>query len=77
MIWTKYVLGTYAPGSRVQLADERFSGVTPGMWVRIVGNYSRTTGVVVVEVERTKARIEKDGRAPLVNVDSDAKEFTP
>lgn len=62
----KYVLGTWAVGSRVQLdAGDR----TPGRWVTIIGNYADTTGVVVLECEVTKARFEKDGRHPLFEVD--------
>lgn len=62
----KYMLGTYAPGSRVQLDA---GGWMPGRWIIVVGNYARTTGVVTVRVEDTGAILEKDGRHPLFDVD--------
>lgn len=68
------VLGTYAPGSRVQLADYSAGERRPSDWVRIVGNYATTTGVVVVKNERNNATHEKDGRSPLYAVDKSRSE---
>ena len=71
----KYVLGTYGPGSRLQLGVWTFptyqpAGViTPGAWVTIIGNYADTSGFVVVRDEESGARYEVDGRQPIVELD--------
>lgn len=72
----KYVLGSYAPGSRVQLGEWKrpslkgfFPGsqMLPGEWVTVVRNGAGHT--VTVKIERTGATVEKDALAPLVEVD--------
>jgi len=70
----KYVLGTYAKGSRVQLGNWEQHGRHPGMlmpsdWVTVVLNSADTTGVVVVKNDRNGATHELDGRSPLFEVD--------
>jgi len=71
----KYVLGTYGPGSRVQLGEWTFpswqpSGfMQPGDWVTVVYNHADTNGVVGVKPDRTGGVLERDGRHPLVEVD--------
>jgi hypothetical protein len=86
----KYVLGTYAPGSRVQLGVWKFPAarrskivthrddpggsreggmLMPGDWVTVIRNSATTTGTMTVKNERNKAIEEKDGRAPLFEVD--------
>lgn len=70
----KYVLGTYATGSRVQLAEWEFptynrAGVlTPGDWVTVVRN-GTPGGNVTVKVDRNRATVEKDGLHPLWETD--------
>lgn len=71
----RYVLGTYAEGSRVQLADWEFpsynkSGVLmPGDWVTIVRNGTKFGHNVTVRIDRNKATVEKDGLTPLWEID--------
>jgi hypothetical protein len=71
----KYILGTYGPGSRVQLGEWTFpswqpSGfMQPGDWVTVVYNHADANGVVGVKPDRTGGVLERDGRHPLVEVD--------
>lgn len=71
----KYVLGTYAAGSHVQLAEWDFPSynkagqLMPGDWVTVVRNGTSAGGNVTVKVDRNKATVEKDGLHPLWETD--------
>lgn len=71
----KYVLGTYAAESRVQLAEWDFPSynkageLMPGDWVTVVRNGTSVGGNVTVKVDRNKATVEKDGLTPLWETD--------
>lgn len=56
-VHTPDVLGYYNPGEQVRLPDLGL--------VEVIGNYARSTGVVVVLVMSTGARIERDGYSPV------------
>lgn len=68
-------LGFYRPGKFVVLGTWIFHGPhDPGFVVprevrtrhRVIGNYASSTGVVVLENERTKARTEYDAHTPVI-----------